>query len=209
MAGGSEAAPPSLTDQGSKSEVDNKIETVAIEAKLLRTDLHMVAENFAVTEQNVDTLQRDVRNLCSTVTDLQKLTTCLDEHITDAEGCSQRNNLSFMGFRESRGTLHRTIPRGVETMSLQPKKLSKFFTIEWAHKALAPPREPGALPQANIALLFNYRDWDVILKWVRVQGPSLYQGKPVLIFPGYTQHIQEQRKTFQAVKNRMLDMGLK
>ncbi|KAJ1207741.1 hypothetical protein NDU88_003131 [Pleurodeles waltl] len=84
---------PSLVDlmvaiHGSKAKVVNKTEAVAVDVNSLRADLLNVSDRVAMAEQNVDTLQQEVRCLCTTVSDLQKLIACLDKGIEDLEGWS-------------------------------------------------------------------------------------------------------------------------
>ncbi|KAJ1148474.1 hypothetical protein NDU88_001309 [Pleurodeles waltl] len=70
--------------QGSKTELVNRIEAVAIEVNLLCADLRKVLKGLAAVEQNVDALQQEVCGIRPTVSDLQKLTARLDERIEDS-----------------------------------------------------------------------------------------------------------------------------
>lgn len=49
----------------------------------------------------------------------------------------------------------------------------------------------------------------MILQKARATGPLLYENAEVSFFPDFTQLVQKQRCTFQSVKKRLRDKGLK
>ncbi|KAJ1122584.1 hypothetical protein NDU88_001070 [Pleurodeles waltl] len=127
--------------EGSRSDMVAKIDSVAIEVNLLRTNIRKVVERVTTTEGHVENLQPEVAGVRDTVSSLQKLTFRLEEHIEDAKGRSQRNNLCFMAFPENaKGqSAELFLEEWIATATaLRPHELSKFFTVERAHRALVP-----------------------------------------------------------------------
>ncbi|KAJ1092762.1 hypothetical protein NDU88_005872 [Pleurodeles waltl] len=129
---GTEDPIPSLKDlmvaiQGSKVGVIHKIDSVAVEVSLLQADLHKVLDRVVTKEKNIEALQTEVSRLHTTVSDQQKLTAWLDERAEDSEGQSADLFLEEW-----------------ITTVLKPKRLSKFFLIERAYRALVPLPKPGA-----------------------------------------------------------------
>ncbi|KAJ1215598.1 hypothetical protein NDU88_003206 [Pleurodeles waltl] len=64
-----------MANQNSCNEMVRKIDSIAIDANLLRTDLRKVADRVTTVEQYVDSLQKKVFSLHDTVLNLQKVAT--------------------------------------------------------------------------------------------------------------------------------------
>ena len=86
--------------------------------------------------------------------------------------------------------------------------MSPLFAIERAHRALMPP-PVGAPPRVIIAKILNYRDRDTILKVAREKGPLKFENHTIAIYPDYTRRVQEARKSFLSVKQKLKAMDIK
>lgn len=69
---------------------------------------------------------------------------------------------------------------------LQPPRLSKFFTVERAHRDPSCPPRPGNPPRTIVARTFNLRDRDAILQMARVKGDFPYENSVIRFFPDFT-----------------------
>lgn len=130
--------------------------------------------------------------------------------LEDSESRARRNNIRIIGIPEkSEETATDLFVEDLLLNHLAPKGLSKFFTVERAHRVPGGRPKPGAPPSPIIARIFNFRDRDAILQASRVGGPVKFENTTVSFYPDVTQSVQKQRLGFQGVKRRMRDMDLK
>lgn len=195
--------------QGSHSALERQIETVSIDVNLLRTDLRKVADKVTDAEGNIEQLQGEVASLKKTVTHLTAATSALERRAEDAEGRARRSNIRVLGVPErmEAGNPERFLETWIKT-KLCPRDLSEVFVIERAHRALVPPPRPGAPPRALIAKILNYRDRDCILRAARETPNLAIENSRISIYPDYTHQVQEQRKSFLGVKQKLRAMEL-
>ncbi|KAJ1106121.1 hypothetical protein NDU88_003524 [Pleurodeles waltl] len=85
--------------QSPKTEVIHKLDAVAVEVNLLRAHLHKVSDREHTAEQDSAALQVKVGLLRMAISDLQNLTTRLDERAEDSGGRSRRKTSTLWSFR--------------------------------------------------------------------------------------------------------------
>ncbi|KAJ1116764.1 hypothetical protein NDU88_004970 [Pleurodeles waltl] len=56
--------------------------------------------------------------------------------------------------------------------------------------------------------LFNFKDRDLVLREARSRGDLLCNGTKVLLFPDYTLEVQQQRRSFMEVKQKVRSMDI-
>ncbi|KAJ1080666.1 hypothetical protein NDU88_000860 [Pleurodeles waltl] len=82
------------------ANIQAKINSTAIDANLLRTDLCKVSERPRATEQQVDQMQEELTSHRAARTTLMAQGQKLEARAEDAEDHSRRCNLRFVGFPE-------------------------------------------------------------------------------------------------------------
>ncbi|KAJ1207737.1 hypothetical protein NDU88_003127 [Pleurodeles waltl] len=108
-----------------------KIEAIALDANLLRTDLCKVAERSLETESQVTEMQEDVSHLKATVMALETHSSKMEAWLEDAEGRSYRCNLRFLGFPEgAEGSKPEVFLDKWIVKALLSANLSTFLTLE-------------------------------------------------------------------------------
>lgn len=68
---------------------------------------------------------------------------------------------------------------------------------------------PAASPRTFIFRLFNFRDWDLVLREARKLEELLHENVKVMIFPDYSMETQRLRRTFDPAKAQLCTKGLK
>ena len=196
--------------KGSREALEGQIRGVSVEVNLLRTDLRKVADKVHTAEADIAQLQTEVKTLKQQVTQLKVTTGALEYRVEDAEGRSRRNNLRLLGFPErSEGRETEAFVEKWILESLKPAGLSPQFAIERAHRALVPPPPPGAPPRAIIARVLNYRDRDAILKASREAPDARFENSGIHVYPDYTNKVQQMRKSFIEVKQKLRAMDIR
>ncbi|KAJ1116658.1 hypothetical protein NDU88_004864 [Pleurodeles waltl] len=196
--------------QGTRATLENKRDTMAIELNLLLLDRRKVAKRVTCMEEEVITLKREIKYIQTTVAGLKCSAMHMEEHIDDTEGCSSRNYICLIEFpKQAEGLFVELSLEDWIFNMLKPERLSKFFTIERTHRALAMILHLGAPPGALIALLFNYKDNNVILQHLQSHSPPRYEDKWILIFPDYTWRVHYLRKNFMHIKKLLQDHIIK
>ncbi|KAJ1170444.1 hypothetical protein NDU88_002321 [Pleurodeles waltl] len=144
--------------QGSRVVLEGKIEAVAVEVNLLRTDLRKVSDKVKVAEGSIVDLQAEVNTLRKQMAQVTSTVGMLEARLEDSEGRSCTNNVRLLGFpeRAESSTAEGFVERWI-TDVLKSEGLSRVFVVEQAHRASVAPPRPGALPKAIIACLLNYK----------------------------------------------------
>lgn len=186
------------------------ITKAALSLNLMRADMRKTSDKVRAAEDHIENLQTKTRSLEDRI---QKLTHKHKEmalHLDDQEGRARRNNIRVVG-----------VPEGIEGPSvelfledlilnhLKPKRLSKLFSIERAHRAPVPRPKPGASPRTIIACILNFRDRDAILQTARVRGDLGYENATIRFFPDFTLKVQRERRSFEGIKRVLRDKGIK
>ncbi|KAJ1114432.1 hypothetical protein NDU88_002669 [Pleurodeles waltl] len=86
--------------QGSRVALKCKIETVAIEVKLLQADLRKVSDKVKVAERSIVELQMEVDSLRKQMAEVTSRFGALEARPEDSKGRSRRNNVCLLGFSE-------------------------------------------------------------------------------------------------------------
>ncbi|KAJ1090265.1 hypothetical protein NDU88_003400 [Pleurodeles waltl] len=108
----------------------------------------------------------------------KKIMECLE----DQEGRARRNNIRVVVVPEgAEGPSVELLLGTLIVDSLCPKRLSKFFTVERAHRAPVPPR----------AQIFNFQDRDAILQATRSHGDLQYENTTARFFPHFTLRVPQ------------------
>ncbi|KAJ1148842.1 hypothetical protein NDU88_001666 [Pleurodeles waltl] len=153
-----------------------KLEVVTVDVTLLRAGLKKVTEKVTTTETDIARLQPTSKRLEEQVRFLTTEHEKMEAHLEDQEGRARRNNVIVVEVPE--GAEGPSVELFLETQtkdSLRPKRLSKFFTDERAHRAPVPSPKLRAPPRTIIARIFNFRDKDAILQASRFHGDLQYE----------------------------------
>lgn len=150
-AAGEQAAPvePSLSSimsaiQTLGTTLETKIDKVSIEMNLLRADLNKTSDRAKTNETNIEDLQGRTKRLEQQVQQLVHQHRQVSIKLDDQEGRARRNNIRVVGVPEGReGSSVDLFLEELILNHLQPKRLSKCFTIERGHRAPIPPAQTG------------------------------------------------------------------
>ncbi|KAJ1142273.1 hypothetical protein NDU88_008600 [Pleurodeles waltl] len=85
---------------GTRTALKSKIETVALEVNLLRTDLCKVFDRVRVAEGTIGKLQAEVAGLCKQMAEVPSRSGTLQVRVEDTEVRSHSNNVRLLGFQE-------------------------------------------------------------------------------------------------------------
>lgn len=190
--------------------LEAKIDTVSIEMNLMRADLRKTSDKVQAAEETIEDLRGKTRSMEDRI---QKLTHQHKEmalQLDDQEGRARRNNIRVVGVQE--GLEGRSVELFLEDLilnHLKPKRLSKIFSVERAHRAPIPKPKPGAPPRTIIARILNFRDRDAILQAARVRGDLQYENTTIRFYPDFTLKVQRERRSFEGIKRVLRENGLK
>ena len=206
---------PTLKDlmiaiQSIKSTLETKMDAMAIDLTLLRTDLGKTRDKANEVEKQVQEVTKEAVSSKQRIARLEQVTFTMAKKLEDLEGRSRRNNLRITGVPEKEEG--RDVEAFVEKLinqGLQPRNLSEFFTIERAHRIPGRPPQPGGPPRTIIAKLLHYRDRDTILQAARVAPAVKINNAIIRFFPDFTMQVQQARREFLEVKAALRNEGLK
>lgn len=190
-----------LDIMGLLQQMQSSMGAIATDINLIRADMAKFTERIKAVETTTELLTTDTKALKQQVLLLETETQILKSKLDEQEGRSRRNNIRLIGVPEKVGG--QALDLFVEelvTKRLQPRGLSKFFSIERAHRVPGGPAKPGANPRPVLARLFNFRDRDVILQEARVAPPIRIDNSTITIYPDYTAAVAQRRRTFLAIK---------
>ncbi|KAJ1142285.1 hypothetical protein NDU88_008612 [Pleurodeles waltl] len=182
--------------QDLKNSLEPKLDAVTVDVKLLRADFCKMSEKVTSAELHINLLQSTSKKLEDQFQYLTKQQALMAARLEDLEG-RRRNNIQVVGVPEgAEGPSMDLFLEDLIVNTLCPKCLSKFFSIEQAHRSLMPLPKPGAMSRTIIPRVFNHRD--VILLAARTQGDLTYENATIQFFPDFTLQVQLQR--FDEVK---------
>ena len=196
--------------ESSRISMETKISSIAHDVNILREDHRKLTDRVKQTEQSITTLRPQVTDSTTQTNDLLDRVRFLEGRAEDAEGRARRSNIRVVGLPE--GAEGKNAVQFMEhwlRTFIPMEEISPFFSIERAHRVPSRRPAPGSPPRPLLAKLFHYRDRDAVLRAARVRGDLEFEGNRIMIFPDYTLAVQHQRSTFQAVKKRLRDLGLK
>ena len=193
-----------------KGVLETKIDTTAIEVNLIRADLKKINTRLQTAEDTIQTLTSQNKELAQQVKHLQRSSETMATRIEDQEGRSRRNNIRITGVPEKmEGPSVELFVEKLIIEGLQPRGLSKMFTVERAHRVPGKPPIVGTPPRTIIARIFNYRDRDTILQAARVAPPVKCDNATVSWYPDFTLQVQQQRREFLEVKKALRQQELR
>ena len=206
---------PTLNDlmiaiQSIKSTLETKMDAMAIDLNLLRTDLGKTRDKANEVEKQVQEVTKEAVSSKQRIARLEQVTFTMAKKLEDLEGRSRRSNIRITGVPEKEEG--RDVEEFVESLikqGLQPRNLSEFFTIERAHRIPGRPPQPGGPPRTIIAKLLHYRDRDTILQAARVAPAVKLNNATIRFFPDFTLQVQQARRGFLEVKAALRKEGLK
>ncbi|KAJ1159096.1 hypothetical protein NDU88_011766 [Pleurodeles waltl] len=150
-----------------KSALEPKLDTVTED--VLRADFQKISDKISTAESDIKVLQTASKKLEEQVKYLTKQTGVLAARQEDQEGRARRNNIRVFGVPEkTEGPSVDLFLEDLIVNILPPKHLSKFFSVERAHRAPIPLPKPP--PRTILARIFNHRDHDAILHAARTHG---------------------------------------
>ncbi|KAJ1145842.1 hypothetical protein NDU88_012125 [Pleurodeles waltl] len=195
---------------GTGVTLEGKIETVAVEVNLLRTDFRKVSDKVKVVEGFIVDLQMELGTLRKQMAQVTSTVGMLEAKLENSEGRSRWNNMRLLGFLEQAegSTMKGVIERWIRDV-LQPEGLSRVFVVEDAHRALVAPPRPGAPPRAIIAHLMNYKDRDCILWTAYETDRAVFKNCKISIYPDYRNKVHTFRKGFLEVKAKLPAMNIR
>ncbi|XP_078537723.1 uncharacterized protein LOC144823247 [Lissotriton helveticus] len=206
-------AEPSLTSimaaiQTLGTNLESKMDKISIEMNLPHTDLGKTTERSKANATDIQELKALEKKLESRINDLVHQHRQMALRLEDQEGRARRSNIRVVGVpEETEGHSVELFLENLIINHLKPKRLSKIFTIERAHRAPVP--KPGAPPRTIIAKILNYRDRDAILQVARQWGDLPFEGATIRFFPDFTLQVQQERRLFLGVKAALRDRGIK
>lgn len=195
---------------GVRTSLEHRIDSVNIEVTLLRADFQKINTRVKDIEITTKALVSDTSTLQQHVAQLQDQHKKMEDLLDEYEGRSRRNNIRILGVPER--TERPAVDLYVEdlvTNHLQPKRLSKYFSIERALRVPGRRPRPGAPPRPIIEKVFNFRDRDNILQTARTGPPLKIDGATITFFPDYTAKVQAKRRNFTAIKKALRENFLK
>ena len=195
--------------QGVKGTLEVKIDSISSEVTLLRTDLCNMNDKVKENKREIKILKNDTTSLKKQIQKLQVGTSEMAAKLEDLEGRSRRNNIRIVGVPEkTEGQATDLFVEKLITENLQPRGLSKFFSVERAHRIPGVPPRPGGPPRTIIAKFFNFRDRDAILQVARNAPPVKRDNATIRFFPDFTLQVQRARRDFSEVKATLRKEGL-
>lgn len=206
---------PTLEDvmeaiQGVHTAPEHKIDTVSTEVTLICADLRNMGDRVKVTEESVSTLQHSASMLETSVRRLQAQAADLEAKLEDYEGHVRRNNVQILGVPErAEGQGADLFVEDLIQNHLQPRTLSKYFSVERAHRVPGGPSKPGAPPRPILARIFNFRDRDIVLQTARAAPPLKFENSTITFFPDFTYKVQQKHRSFLEVKRALRGHNLK
>lgn len=191
-------------------QVQASIGTISTDISLIRADFAKLSGRLLEVETTTQELKADTTQLQRQVRQLEADNKQILAKLEDQEGRSRRNNVRIIGVPESAGGP--ALDLFVEDLiknQLQPRGLSKFFSVERAHRVPGGKPKPGVRPRPILARIFNFRDRDVILQAARVAPPIQIDNQVITLYPDYTAMVTKQRQGFLDVKKELRDRDLK
>ncbi|KAJ1193022.1 hypothetical protein NDU88_002328 [Pleurodeles waltl] len=175
--------------QGSRSALEGKIESMALEVNLLRTDRRKVLDKVKLAEDSIVELQMKGSTPCKQLAHVNLKSETLEARLKDAEGRSHQNSVCLLAFLQRVGgnSAEVFVQRWIRNM-LKSAGFSTMFTIERAYRT-----------HATIVRILNYRDPDCILRAFMETNNAVFVNHRISTFPDYSNKVQNSRKNFLEV----------
>lgn len=192
------------TIQAALSNIDGKIDslTYRVDKRSERLDKH--TERLDMAERRLSEAEDDQVQIDAKQKKMEKQLAGMTAKAEDLEARSCRSNISLMGISETTnmGPMERYVEQLLISM-LGRETFSDIFIVERAHRSLAPRPPTGSRPRPIIAKILNYRDRDAALQKARELGQLTHEGMNISLYPDFTSSVQEARKKFATVKQKL------
>ena len=159
---------PSLADimtaiRGIQETLEIKMDSISTEVNLLRADFGRMKDRVKDNQGVVASLQSENKDLRRQVQELQRTSDRVAEKMDYIEGRARRNNIRITGVPErAEGPAADLLVEDLVLKGLKARGLSKYFSVERAHRIPGGRPRPGAPPRTIIARIFNFQDRDII-----------------------------------------------
>lgn len=141
-----------------KKLLEAKIDSVSTEVTLIRADMHSMNTRLKEVEIKTGSLVTDTSELQQQMTNLQKYTTKLEEQLDYYGGRSRRNNVPILGVPENADDPATDLfVEDLVTKFLKPVRLSKFFTVQRAHRVPGGRAKTGSPTKAHSGQDFKFQ----------------------------------------------------
>lgn len=193
-----------------QTALTTKIDYVQSDIGLIRRDLDSFRARITTVEQRVSDVEDRQRDQGADIHTLKVKVRHLEAKAEDMENRNRRNNLRILGLPEGEeGNNPVSFTEALLAKLLPQAQFSPFFSVERAHRMPPVRGPPGAPPRTFIFKLLHFKDRDAVLRAARAQGELLYDNTKLMIFPDYSVETQRQRKSFDTVRAKLRDCGLK
>lgn len=126
-----------------RTSLESRIDTVAIEVTLIRENMKKITDRMSAVEHTTTDLSEETSQLKQQITQLRSTQEAMSQQLDDYEGRMRRNNVRIIGVPERvEGQAADLFVEELILKHLCPKGLSKYFSIERAHRCRAAVRSP-------------------------------------------------------------------
>uniref|UniRef100_H3B3F7 L1 transposable element RRM domain-containing protein n=1 Tax=Latimeria chalumnae TaxID=7897 RepID=H3B3F7_LATCH len=176
--------------------------------EIKETNANLLQRMVVAEQRIVDTEDKQCK-MADNARDLQKQIEALGMRIDDQENHSRRNNLRVVGFPEN-------VEQGKPIkflLEMFPGLLrlsdDAILDIERAHQSLAPKPAEGQRPRPFIVKFLRFQVKERLLAAARELGTLEWQGSRIQLFPDLSRDLQERKRKFFPVKQRLKGLRLK
>uniref|UniRef100_H3A7Y9 L1 transposable element RRM domain-containing protein n=1 Tax=Latimeria chalumnae TaxID=7897 RepID=H3A7Y9_LATCH len=176
------------------------------EIKKMNTNL---LQRMMTAEQWIADTEGEQRKTSESTRTLQKQIDLLKLRIDNQENNSQWNNLRVVGFPESveQGKPIKFLLETLPGLLKLPENI--MLDTERAHCSLAPKPAAGQRPKPFVIKFLHFQVKEHLLAAARELGMTEWQGSRIQLFPDLSRDLQEHRRRFIPVKQKLRELGLK
>ncbi|KAJ1204973.1 hypothetical protein NDU88_000408 [Pleurodeles waltl] len=198
-----------LTMQSSLSSIDGKMDTMTTRLDLLTAGLEKHSGRITEAEQRISNGEDVMQKRQEQLSQMDKLLKVIALKNEDLEARSRRNNIGIVGIPESTNTgrMEQFVDRLLFKL-FGEDAFSRLLIVERAHRTLMARPPPGAPPRPIVTRLLNYRDTDTTLRLSRERQPLKFEGSVLSIYPNFMTTVQEARKKFTIVKQKLRQLNI-
>lgn len=187
----------SLTALSGKMDMMN----TRLDFLVLKVDKH--DEQLKEAKRRISDTEDTTSQLHQQMSHMDKLLKVIASKNENLEARSRRNNIRVIGISENTNTGRMDdYAERLLCNTFGASAFSPHLTVERAHRSLGPRPPPGGVPRPIIARLLNYRDRDTALRMAR-EKILTYEGMDFTMYPDFTAAVQEARRKFLPVKQKL------
>ncbi|KAL1265745.1 hypothetical protein QQF64_003772 [Cirrhinus molitorella] len=188
---------------------DAKSDSIHSSLSSISISLSTLGDQVNLLEQRVSANEDNVQACVTRVQTLDKENSYLIDKVDELENRSRRNNLRFVGVKESSegndiaGFMSRLIPLilGQDNFSTPP-------IIEWAYRSPTERQSGRASSRPVMVKLLNFQDKLKILRIAREKKLE-YNGTRIYIYPDFSADLMKRRRSFDPVKRKLRELNMK